>query len=122
MAPALRRPIRYLGLIYGIPCLAAALGFPASIGWAQAQPQAQAQPAAPDNSAARINAEFQAVKERAVAVRLELPHLDQARLQRISRTAPTCRLPPRPRPLRGSSRRAPCCAVMTRRCDARRRA
>ena len=78
MAPALRRPIRCLGLICSISCLAAALGFPASIGWAQAQPQGRAQPAAPDNLAARIDAEFQAVKERAVAVRLELPRLDQA--------------------------------------------
>ena len=74
MAPALRRPIRCLGLIGGIACLGAALGFSASTGWAQAQTQ----PPASDSLAAQINAEFQAVKERAVVVRLELPRLDQA--------------------------------------------
>jgi hypothetical protein len=74
MGPALQRPIRRFGLICGIVWLAAAPRFPTSIGWAQGQNQ----PAAPNDLAARINAEFEAVKERAAHVRLELPRLDQA--------------------------------------------
>ena len=74
MAPPLRVPTRCFDLICGIACLGAALCFPASTGWAQAQTQ----PPASDSLAAQINAEFQAVKERAVHVRLELPRLDQA--------------------------------------------
>jgi len=74
MGPALQRLIRRFGLICGIVWLATAPGFPTSIGWAQAQNES----AAPNDLAARIDAEFEAVKERAVHVRLELPRLGQA--------------------------------------------